>query len=150
MKKAKEAIEKILYITIATADEQGQPWNTPVYSAYDSNYNFYWASWEKAQHSQNIEKNPKIFLVIYDSTVPEGTGFGVYIQARAEKLLDKNEIHAALQYLYERKNKKPRQPEEFLGEYPRRVYKAIPEKVWINDDAEVNGNFIDNRKEIAL
>lgn len=150
MSKAKETIEKILYITIATVDENGQPWNTPVYSAYDTHYNFYWASWEGAQHSKNIERNPKAFLVIYDSTVPEGTGFGVYIQAKAKKLVDKTEIKEALSHLYSRKNKEPRKPEEFLGKFPRRIYKATPQKIWVNDDATVNGNFIDNRKEISL
>lgn len=150
MNKTKETIEKILYVTIATVDEDGQPWNTPVYSAFDTDYNFYWASWEGSQHSMNIENNPKVFLVIYDSTVPEGTGFGVYIQAKAEKLLEEAEIKKALSHLYKRKNKTPRKPEEFLGEYPRRVYKAVPQRAWINDDTTVNGNFIDNRKEIKL
>lgn len=150
MSKAIEIIEKILYITIATVDDQGQPWNTPVYCAYDTRHNFYWASWEGAQHSKNIAGNPKIFLVIYDSTVPEGTGFGVYIKARASKIEDKSEMENAIKLLYERKNKTPRSTDEFLGDFPRRIYKAVPEKIWVNDDAEVNSNFIDNRKEVEL
>ena len=43
-----------------------------------------------------------------------------------------------------------RKPNEFLKDYPRRVYKAVPEKVWINSDGEVNGNFIDIRLEVDL
>src|SRR5690348_8698929 len=95
--RAKQIIEKILYITLATVDNDGQPWNSPVYSAYDSEYNFYWASDRNGQHSRNIAENNKVFVVIYDSTVPEGTGEGVYIQAKAYMLIDKNEIQKALE-----------------------------------------------------
>ncbi|MBI2327880.1 pyridoxamine 5'-phosphate oxidase family protein [Candidatus Curtissbacteria bacterium] len=37
--KAKQIISKIIYITIATTSKDGQPWNSPVYSAYDDKYN---------------------------------------------------------------------------------------------------------------
>lgn len=151
-KRAKEIISEILYITIATSSKEGQPWNTPVYSAYDGNYNFYWASWKDSQHSKNINENPNVFLVIYNSTVPEGQGEGVYIKARAEELTDEQEIKRALATLYVRKNQDPekRSSQEFLGDYPRRVYKAVPEKVWVNSDGQVNGNFVDTRVEISL
>lgn len=39
---------------------------------------------------------------------------------------------------------------EFQGDMPRRVYKAVPEKFWINGDSDVNGNFIDIRQEVDL
>lgn len=66
--RAKEIIKEILYITIATTSREGQPWNSPVYSAFDESYNFYWASDQNGQHSKNIAENNKIFIVIYDST----------------------------------------------------------------------------------
>lgn len=151
--KAKAIIHKILYITIATVDRTGQPWNSPVYSVFDESYNFYWNSWKDSQHSKNIAANSKIFLVIYDSTSAEGTGEGVYIQARAEMITDKTEMKKALSLMFARKTKptkKLRSPEEFTGDYPRRIYKAIPEKIWMNDDGEINGNFIDIRREVKL
>lgn len=151
-KRAKEIIEKILYITIATCGKDGKPWNSPVYSAFDEHYNFYWASWKENQHSKNIKENNNVFLVIYDSTVPEGTGEGVYIQAKAYELTDEEEIEIALGYLYKRKGQdsKKRKPEEFLGDHPRRVYKAVPEKIWMNDVGDVNGNYVDKRIEVKL
>ena len=151
--KAKEIIEKIQYITIATSSKDGVPWNTPVYSAYDEDYNFYWASWKENQHSKNIAENNKVFLVIYDSTVPEGTGEGVYIQAKAYELDDEKEIEHALSYLDGRVHKK-KDPKiriaQFQGDKPRRVYKAVPEKVWMNDEGDINGEYIDKRVEIDL
>jgi len=38
---------------------------------------------KNGQHSKNIAENNRVFIVIYDSTVPEGDGEGVYIQAMA-------------------------------------------------------------------
>ena len=76
LKTPAKIINDILYATIATADKNGQPWNSPVYSAFDEDLNFYWTSAKDSQHSQNIRENPKRFIVIYDSTVVEGQGEG--------------------------------------------------------------------------
>ena len=153
IQRAKDIISKILYITIATASKDGTPWNSPVYSAFDEKYNFYWASWRENRHSKNIKENNNIFIVIYDSTVPEGTGEGVYVQAKAYQLEDPKEIENALKYLDGRVNKKKdptTRVAEFQGDKPRRIYKAIPEKIWMNDVGNVNGNYIDKRIEIKL
>lgn len=150
VQKAKEIISKIIYCTIATTSKDGQPWNTPVYSAYDAQYNFYWTSDQNGQHSRNIAENDKVFLVIYDSTVPEGTGEGVYVQATAKALTDIEEVRKASKLLAGRKNKEPRSPEQYLGEYPRRIYKATPIKFWMNSDGQVNGNYIDTRVEVDM
>jgi nitroimidazol reductase NimA-like FMN-containing flavoprotein (pyridoxamine 5'-phosphate oxidase superfamily) len=147
---AKEIIEKILYVTVATVDENGQPWNSPVYSAYDEDYNFYWASWKDNQRSKNIRANSKVFLVIYDSTVPEGTGEGVYIQALATELADPDEISRASELLAKRKNKDPRPAEQYLSEYPRRIYKAETVKAWMNGSDEIDGNYVDKLVEVQL
>lgn len=127
------------------------PWNSPVYSAFDQNYNFYWASDQNGQHSKNIKENPDVFLVIYDSTAAEGTGEGVYVKAKAYELTDEEEILHALEVLDKRVGKtKERDAKAFLEDYPRRVYKAVPEKFWMNSDGDVNGNYIDIRVEVEL
>lgn len=148
--RAKRIIEEILYITIATSSKDGMPWNSPVYSAFDENYNFFWVSDQNSQHSKNIKENNNVFLVIYDSTILEGQGEGVYIQARAYELTDTSEITHALKCLDGRVGKKSHSPEQFLEDMPRRVYKAVPEKFWVNDDGELNGNYIDVRTEVDL
>ncbi|KKQ89587.1 MAG: hypothetical protein UT12_C0011G0043 [Candidatus Curtissbacteria bacterium GW2011_GWC2_38_9] len=151
IKRAKTIISKILYITIATSNKLGIPWNTPVYSAFDKDYNFYWISWRKNQHSKNIKENSQIFIVIYDSTAVEGQGHGVYIQAKAYELDDNKEVEYALKYLDGRINKTGRhKASQFQGSKPRRIYKAVPEKVWVNTDIRINGEFVDDRIEINL
>ena len=149
--QAKNIIENIIYITIATSNKNGEPWNSPVYSAFDENYCFYWASWTENQHSKNISENKNVFVVIYDSTIPEGTGRGIYMKGQAYQLAKKDikETKKAIKLLYKRKNKNPKTPEEFLEKFPRRVFKFVPEKVWVNSEGDVNKNFVDTRVDIT-
>lgn len=148
--KAKEIINTILYITIATVSKDGIPWNSPVYSAFDENYNFYWRSGKDSQHSRNIKENPNVFIVVYDSTIEWGKGRGVFIQAKAHELTGEVEIKKALSYLDQRVGQTVGGPKIFTAENPRRVYKAVPEKVWMNTDSEENGKFVDVRVEVDL
>jgi len=150
VRTAKEIIEKILYITIATVCEDGKPWNTPVYAAYDEQYTFYWSSSPEAEHSKNVVRNGQAFLVIYDFTQAEGAGVGVYIQARAAELREESEIANALKYFYGRKHKAIKPVSDFIGTSPRRMYKAVPEQVWINTYEKLNEYPIDQRVEIKL
>ncbi|MFH1977865.1 MAG: pyridoxamine 5'-phosphate oxidase family protein [Candidatus Aenigmatarchaeota archaeon] len=150
-KQAKAVIDKIIYITLATSSNKGEPWNSPVYTSFDKNYNFYWLSWNKNQHSKNIIENGRVFAVIYDTTAPEGTGYGIYMKGKAKQLEKKDiiEIIKALKLHYQRKKKKPRSTKEFLGVFPRRVFKFTPEKIWVTSESDIKGNYIDTRKDIT-
>lgn len=146
--KAKSILDNIKYITIATVSDDGQPWNTPVASFhFDNDYALYWASWQNNQHSQNIRANGKTFVVVYDSTpANDNPSAGVYLQGQAVELTDKQEVmQAAL--VFKDDPYDPSDGKQYLGEYPRRIYKFVPEKIWMNDDDQMNGNFIDIRKE---
>ncbi len=150
LKKAKEIIEKVIYITVATVDEMEQPWNSPVYAAHDGAYNFYWVSDRDSQHSRNIRHNPKIFFVLYDSTATEGTGEGVYVQGGAQEVTDEREIAQALLFYYGRENTTSGDVQNYLGEHPRRIYKAVPEKVWMSGEGAMFGEAVHRRIEVPL
>jgi hypothetical protein len=111
---AKVILEKIHYINIATVNEDGTPWNTIVSTSHDKQLNFYWGSSPENVHSQNIRRDGRVFVTIYDSTVPEGTGEGLYLLGQAEEL----------------------GPEKATAVYK---YKFTPEQIWINDE-ERNGD----------
>jgi hypothetical protein len=149
-KRAKEIIALINYITIASVTKDGMPWNSPVFSAYDEDYNFYWGTHKDSQKAQNIAGNNNIFIVIYDSTVPPGTGEGVYVRATASQITAPPEVKRVFDLL------KSRHATSFwdfaaVGEDgPIRLYKAVPQQVWMNDDGRQNGHFIDIRTEIQL
>lgn len=147
-KRAKEILKKIIYATIATADKDGKPWNSPVRYLHDSDLNIYWFSDKKNQHSQNVRANKDVFIVIYNSTVPEGDGEGVYIAAKAYELNDPEEIRLACRI---KKGPDMDVPDDFMGDAIRRVYKAMPHRVWMNDAEAKDGVVVrDYRVEVSL
>lgn len=149
--QARAILDAISYINIATVSADGQPWNTPVAGFhFDNDYTLYWASWQDNQHSQNIRANGKAFVVVYDSTPADNqSSAGVYMLGRAFELTDGQEVmQAALVFKDDPYN--PSDGKQYLGEYPRRIYKFVAEKIWMNDDDKVNGNFVDVRKDAKL
>lgn len=148
--RAKEIIEQVIYLNIATVDTNNQPWNTAVFYAYDEDLNFYWGSDKDSQHSQNILANDKVFITIYDSSVPAGEGEGVYIQAEAKEVTDSEEIKKAHTLLQNRRPVPYWKLEQMMGNGAVRVYKAVPQKVWMNDEGESGGDYIDTRTEVGL
>ncbi len=150
--KAKEEIKSRLYLTLATVDNNSSPWNAPVYSAFDKEYNFYWMSSLKSQHSKNIRYNSKTFAVIYDSTVPEGMGFGVYLRGNSYELnsIDIDEITHGIAVMATRLHRFDLPPiRNYLFPFPRRVYKFIPHQVWVNTIVTIQGKKVDQRLEIT-
>lgn len=91
-RRAAEILQRIQYATLATVTEDGRPWNSPVYALHDEQGRIYWVSDKLGQHSRNVRHNGQVFIVIYDSTVPEGDGEGLYLQAKAYQLEDPDEI----------------------------------------------------------
>ena len=85
---ARTIIDANQYMTLATADAEGQPWASPVLFATADYAEFYWMSPPETTHSRNLAQRPEISIVIFDSRAPEGTGQAVYLAATAEQVPD--------------------------------------------------------------
>jgi hypothetical protein len=146
--RASAITHSICYATLSTVDAAGNPWNTPVSAVYDDNFNVYWFSDRESQHSRNVRGNGKVYIVIYNSTWPEGTGGqGLYLQSEACEVRDLKEIRKACRLKDPDRDK----PERFMGDNIRRVYKASPIRMWINEIEMDGSRFIrDYRVEVAL
>ena len=83
---AHEIIDAARYMVLATADEDGVPWASPVWFAPDGYTRFLWVSREETRHSRNLAVRQQLSIVIFDSRAPIGTGEGVYMDAVAEQL----------------------------------------------------------------
>lgn len=83
---AREIIDANRYMTLATADGEGRPWATPVWYAHRGYTELLWVSRPEARHSRNLAVRPEVGIVIFDSTVPEGGGQAVYVEALAEEV----------------------------------------------------------------
>jgi len=147
--RAAEIIKQIRYTTVATADDGGHPWNSPVSAQYDDSLTFYWVSDKNSQHSRNIRKTGVGFIVMYDSTVPEGAGEGVYMSVKVREVTDREEIRAIR---HQKKGFDNDDSSLFVDPARRRrMYKAEPQKMWMNDAEIKNGVFIrDYRVELSI
>jgi nitroimidazol reductase NimA-like FMN-containing flavoprotein (pyridoxamine 5'-phosphate oxidase superfamily) len=83
---AREILSSNLYLTLATADEDGRPWASPVYFASDDHADFYWVSDPEARHSRNLAVRPHASAVVFDSRAEIGTGQAVYMSIAAEQV----------------------------------------------------------------
>ena len=83
---ARGIIDANRYMTLATADGDGRPWASPVWYAHQGYTDLYWVSRPEARHSRNLAVRPEVGIVIFDSTVPEGEGQAVYVEALAGEL----------------------------------------------------------------
>lgn len=150
--KIVEIIDKIHYATLATVSPGGDPFNAPVFTAYDDDLVFYWSSSVGSQHSLNIAENGKVYMAIYDSTVAQGTGWGVYVQATARQVTRPEEVELVMKLLGDRRGKAFDKPVTDMIEGDHRVFKATPTAIWINDaEQDDNGEFVkDYRVKVSI
>ena len=142
-------LRDIPYITIATVCPDGTPWNSPVVGTFDFQMNLYWISWKNNQHSRNIDQNPHVFVVVYDSRTPEGQGEGLYLKMTAHAVTTAEDL-ATAQTIYDTAFfKHPFTHAQFDAECPQRIYRASPEAIWYNIDGKSKGHFVDRRKLLA-
>lgn len=93
---ARDILDTVRYVVLATADADGVPWSSPVWYAHEEYGEIFWVSHPGARHSHNIEARPGIAMVVFDSTVPPGTGQAVYMTATAAQVTDDAEIDRGL------------------------------------------------------
>lgn len=138
---ARGILETTSYMVLATADDTGPPWATPVWFAADGLDRLYWLSWPGSRHSVLIERRPEIALTVFDSTVVPNTGTAFYATAHARQCTEQ-ELAKALP-IYNR-----RSLAEDIGEFTHshvtghsrlRLYVAEINEAWVLDqDAEVD------------
>lgn len=137
------------HITVATADEHGTPWISPVFFVRDEANSIYWVSSKTARHSANIRQRPEVALVLFST----GPAVGLYIEARAEELNDHVEVDRAIPYVQSKE-----QPDKFKVHYPSdvtggaawRIYRARPLASYRRADDEEAGQAVTVRRPIEL
>ena len=87
---ARSIVDTNRFMTLATADESGLPWASPVWYAPADYRELYWVSSPEARHSRNLAQRPQLAIVIFDSHEPGGWK-ALYMSAVAEELSDVDE-----------------------------------------------------------
>ena len=67
---ARSIVDSGSYMTLATADEAGRPWASPVWYAPSAYREYYWVSSPEARHSRNLAARTQLSIVIFDSRAP--------------------------------------------------------------------------------
>lgn len=148
--RALELLNGPPYFNVAT-ESGGQPWNTPIWATRDQDLNLYWSSWVEAVHSRNIEKNPRVFLTLFDSTRKRGTNNMrcLYLQGTAAAVVELDEARKAAGLLYPGE---VAQLDDFLGNGKKRFYRATPARAWLNclSERDLTPTTVKMRVEVQL
>jgi hypothetical protein len=129
---AQAIIDTNRYLTLATADQDGRPWVTPVYFAPAGLREYYWTSTTDARHSRNLAECPQASIVIFDSTVAPYHGRAVYAAVQAGELSG-DDLDPALE-IYpgaDSRGGTPLTREEVTAPSPYRLYRAMASDLWV-------------------
>jgi len=85
--QAREILKENILGTIATINEDGSPWGSPVH-IFSNDEAVYWFSYEDKIHSINIGRDPRVSLTLFSPDESRGPK-GIYINGTATKLDDK-------------------------------------------------------------
>jgi uncharacterized protein YhbP (UPF0306 family) len=144
--RARSLMERADLMTLATSDEAGVPWVSPVFYVPDDAYNLFWVSAKDARHSENIQARATVAIVIY-STEPEVDA--VYLSAEAEEIAEEDDAQTGAEIM----RRKP-QPEKWIisviadviGDGPLRIYKALPTSIEVRREVRVDGKAVVTRE----
>jgi len=83
---AREILEEIRYVVLATIDEDGRTRTSPVYFTPSGYEDLFWVSYADTHHSRNLARDPRVSGVVFDSTRPPGKSSAVYVTGTAREV----------------------------------------------------------------
>jgi hypothetical protein len=110
------------FMTLGTADADGEPWASPVFYVADGYSTFYWISSPEATQVRNIAVRPRVGIVVFDSRQEPGSDEAVYMAATACELTGADLDRGLSIYLASAPF--GRGPEAFRPPGPYRAYRA--------------------------
>lgn len=122
-----------MFAALATVNTDGSPHNTPLFFMHDEDLSYvYWGSRTDTQHSTNIERDPRIYMVLYDS-VKYGRG-GLYITGIEARRLMGTELDEGLrvQNASRAKFNKSPLPRSYYENNSQALYRAKVAKIEIH------------------
>ncbi len=142
IERAKELLRDIRHAALATVNKDGSPLNSPLFVAFDDQLNFCWASHPGTHHSQNVTRDGRVFLVLFDSV---GKGGGLYVAAQASEVAESG-LEKAAQVFNARRAQLGREalpPSHFIGDNSQRLYCGRPTEMWVNiTETDTQGRII--------
>lgn len=152
LERARAVLREIHHIPIATVNEDGSPHSSPVLLALDDLMHGFWGSSPESMHSQNIVRDPRVFLAVFDS---RGGHSGLFLSGAAKELADLRAIRHGLELLDELKRTLygdgMADVASYMDDGEQRIYEFIPEHAWVNHSERQGGVIVrDRRYEIPI
>ena len=148
------AVDRVLtanrYLVLATADEAGRPWVTPVFFAPLDPPRVCWVSSPDSRHSRNIAHRAGVAITVFDSTVEVGRAEAAYFDADAARATP-DEVDPALQSLNSRlPQDKQLSRDDLQPRGPLVVYRALVRHryVLVRGGSPEFGNAVDMTVEV--
>jgi nitroimidazol reductase NimA-like FMN-containing flavoprotein (pyridoxamine 5'-phosphate oxidase superfamily) len=135
---ARAVIDANCYLTLATADEAGRPWPSPVWYAHAGYHEFFWISSPEARHSRNLTERPEAGIVIFDSHVAPGTAQAVYLTSAAAEV-SPDDLPRCVEVFSARSQAlgiRRWRADEVRGPAPLRLYRASVSELSVVDGAD--------------
>jgi nitroimidazol reductase NimA-like FMN-containing flavoprotein (pyridoxamine 5'-phosphate oxidase superfamily) len=149
----RQVVDGNRYMTLGTVEPDGLPRLTPVYYTHDRYRTFYWVSAPDAQHSRNLGQQPRLAIVIFDSTVDPPKTRAVYLDATAEEVPEP-ELGAACATAFRSvgNGAKAFAPEELSGSAVLRLYRATATShaVHVRGGDPTYGTGVDRRVPVSM
>ena len=128
---ARAIIDANSYMVLATADQAGLPWVSPVWFATEDYRQFFWVSDPQRRHSWNLAVRPELSIVIFDSTVAPGTGRAVYMSAVADQLTGDDAALRVFNARSEADGLRAWTPDDVQPPGRLRLYRAVASEQWV-------------------
>lgn len=150
--RAKWLLANVKHGAMATVNEDGSPHNTPYFFMASTDLTkLYWGSHPDSEHSKNILRTGRLFVVLYEAN----DSGGLYIRAHGGRIAAGDELTFALerhnQLRGERYEKYPLPREYYEGDSSQKMWVADTERFWVNGSSKDLGGAIiqDHRFEIT-
>jgi general stress protein 26 len=82
--QVQEALARTDIMALATLDEDGGTWTSPVLFEHDASLHLYFASLPDTRHVRNIQRDPRVSAAIYSYPGPPGGNLGLQVKGTAE------------------------------------------------------------------
>jgi uncharacterized protein YhbP (UPF0306 family) len=150
---ARAILDSNRYMTLATADEFGRPWASPVYFAPTAGYReLYWVSDPQARHSRNIAERALVSIVVFDSQLAINSGQAVYMSGAADQPSG-DELERGIAVFSARSQQhgaQPWAPADVLEDDGLRLYRATIYKHWILKPDPLSSDTADTRISVTF
>ena len=154
----RRVLDDNVYMTLATADDTGRPWVSPVYYVADAWRDLYWISSPEVTHSRNLARRPEVGVVVFDSRAAVGTGgsHAVYMVATAAEVRDDIDRGAAVYAGGTDVGARALTPADVRSPAPYRLYRATVSAYSVlcprdaGERCDPHGLDYDHRTEVVL